>query len=735
MKDSIKDYKPDFPYCCFLSALWRAVGCQNANRCPEFCESFIENIIKEAYPGGNLAPYSMFRTINETLLAEYAVIENVIREEIKAPNADQKKHQALLDFLHGVKHPELPSTSSQYTSPLSSLTNKHSGNWSKWLNARNKFLKFFDFIQIWLFEVLSPKGNETTEQKDARIGEIYRILIEEHLHQEIRDQELFSKHCRFTWQTTPTAPVILTEGTIGLISTVFVLYALHSDDFQKTAPTEQDSLFIHLFIEKILKKGMDKDLGYISKFNDIQQPNVFLARPHITKKANKLPPYKAFTPPDVIPWADTNFNTPARVMVQAPAGSGKSAMYQALGQALLGDRDHHLELASKLHIPRETPWVAIALNAQQYIYNWNQTEPTKQNSIYDMFFRGNLLINQATNEEQEHVMRDTVPLRVKNAHKNYRLILLLDGVDELTDKMLECLWRDIKNFLEDYPNAHAIMFTRPLSKASNIFQNFFPVSLTLESMNVNGSAYGRYQDLPGTPLMSKLLQENPDAPLPHILYDYTTQIISKTYDYDGRLVLLPKELREQNLQELAEHLAWNTALHNSSVLTELLSFMDLPEPELGSVADQHQNRLLSNEVAHKIGVLIPCGDKDYQFISPLVQGVLAVAHLTKLLQSNTSPVMIRTALQSLEDEQFRNIVFVLLHFLPHKAPLFAEVLLSDYMFREWKEDFADQALQDLQDLKQEKYGRTPFQQTTGKTLERMFSAAKPKMAKAKNPNQ
>lgn len=714
----------DSLYCRFLSNLWDALGCKNPNQCSAYVDDILMHISSEAYPNGELAPQCMLSAIHETLMDEYRSLCNTIRQKAKekdAPADVKETCSRLLTLCKKAAPTQLPRTYEKYIQSLSSLANGGSGSWSKRLKGQFRIAKYFDFIQIWLFEILRPQTvngkAETSVQKNTRIGKIYRTLVMDYLKPESPDEKLFANHCHFTWQTDNPAPITLSGGTLGLISTVLLLYILLSRDLEKAAWSADDQALIEQFIKKLIKR-VDEDNGYISRFNNIQQPSVYIARPYITPEGSKKEPHKAFTPPAVIPWEDFNFATPARVWVQTSAASGKSAMYQAIAQALTGDQPKDLALAATLKLPRDESWVVIGLNAQQYIYNRDLGNIC--NGICDLFFRGNLILKKVPDAELKHVLEITIPPRLDNAHKNHRLILMLDGVDELTEDMQQSLYLDVTDFFRKYPDAHGILFSRPLSKRyNNAFGSIFSNTFTFGSDNDAVFAYGRYQHLPKTSLMRTLLTGTSQPSMPQKLYDYTSQIISKAYDYEGRKVLLPKELQEQNLQELAERLAWNTAINgNSDVRQELMKFLDLSE------ADSEQKILtLLHEIALKIGILVPHGD-DFRFISEPVHTVLAAAHLTKLLQSNTSPVMIRTALLSLPQEQFQNITFALVHLLPQKSPLFAELLLSDYMFREWNEACAKQALQDLQDMAQGKYGRTPFQQTTGNTLERMLSVAK-----------
>lgn len=755
MKDI--DHDSDMSFRLFLSTVVAAAlpktvdstGLVVPNRCHVHFEALCEMIQEEAYNSGTLSPNSMFNAIHGALAEEIARINAKFEQDfsLRKDNPDYKMFQECLTKVH-VPH-MLPAEYSELVSPLSQYTN-NPRRWYEWLRGKAiPSRKVYEVILISIYGILSYQREENSLEHNERILLFYKSIIGDgiDLPDDVSSKIIDSR--AFSWVKDASAPPTLSVFARGLICTTFLLFGMHlCCDSKKENLKEIKTALLKRVLQNISDENK-QELFYFNEFRKTQSAQVFLAQPFSLPEERKTPLDGEFIPPKSMPWSDLSTLAPIRVRIEAPPAGGKTMLYRNLGAALVRNSlpkskmDAANALAQQLKVGAASGWIVIGLNAQQYLWYREEYGSDRCGNFVEMFFRGNMIHNEVEPNLADAAMQAIIPNTLRNAEHRYRLVFMFDGYDELINTGVQADFKEALNtFLNSYPSAHVLIFTRPIHKEDRAWFNRYnfqthtipPQDNTQRGIFVRASSkdlsYDRYADAAANPLMLRLLLKENSNSLFTLACDFLHQVIMKEYDCQGRRMYLPCNIDKEDMFRILAQIAWNTLLNpRFSIMQHLGKVLggDTESPDTGSSISEKEK--LIHTFACQTGILeymVECAD--YRFTAPHVQAVLAVSHILRILKLNVDPNGIRYALRQLPDGQFEDIGFALVHAQQYMDATVAEMMFIDYLSRVQEGPMTgNHILQDMQAIQGGIYGETVIQRDRIGTCSWLFDVTQAKL--------
>ena len=712
-------------------------------RCPKDFESLCHKIAREAYVQNGLRRNSMLYAIDLAMHQEYdCLLQQVnlvlLQKEHDTESTVEKVPKTIcwdsyieqLPHCFPAKFPiNLPATYDEFYSESSAFGSGKEKKWDNWLRGDaipHPHVRF-RLLRLLIYGILCPRNNrnqlETPSCTNARIAKFLKKLMYKYLHctlpgiDSLDDSLVFS--CYFDQNSMP----VLSDGISAFISMVLFLTCL---SVCEVFSGSEKSFTIKEFL-MTLRKRIDLSNANYQAFVQTQTEIIFYAHPFYrdSKEFCEPPTLSHYKPPAIIPWElkDFSANHALRFHITAPPARGKTQLYRAIGRVLaseLASPDSQSEikhLADYLHLPTDTAFVIVALNAQQFKWYCRKYTERPCDDFVDMFFRGTLEHNGQSKDTVDTIMNTIVPQKIKNALKNRRFIFLFDGFDELLYTPVQDIFLDaLQKFVRCYPDAHLLLLSRTISPT---FQAMFSrlhieeVPLCIASMDSPCYA-DRYQDALMVPMIERMHASNQFHSLAEMVTQYAFRVIDKVYDYPARSVNPQLWDGRRSICSIMKELAWNYSLQpNSSVIHHLSKLLFGSKPAKEDAI---------HVFARQSGVLDWDSNlQDYYFSSIQIQAVLAAAYIRDSVKWNANASLFRNSLNGISDPLNLEIAFTLIHTIHKQAPLFAETLLLDFAFRQRSDPYRDHANYDISHMLRGDYGETPLQRSENATLQHIFS--------------
>lgn len=712
------------------------------DRCPKAVESLCKIIEREAYSQDSLYSKSMLSAIDSAMHHEYARLLHQLdfmanKETIDNGNLEVPMPQTVYWSSYVQRLPRcfttkfttrLPVTLDKFHLEMSAFC-EPSRKWYNWLrkNAHPHAHDCFRLMRLLIYGILCPRNNlnqlETPVCTNVRIVKFLRKLLRDYLRCSLPEMEFLDDSLLFSWYFDQQSTPILSDGVSVFISIVLFLTCLTTyNDF-----SDNEEIFTIQEYASTLRKRINLSNVNYQAFAQTQSEIIFYAHPFYrdSKEFCEPPTLSHYKPPAIIPWElkDFSANHALQLHITAPPARGKTQLYRAIGRVLTSelaspDSQSDIEhLADCLHLPTDTAFVIVALNAQQFKWYCSNYTERPCDDFVDMFFRGTLEHNGQSKDTVDTIMNTIVPQKIKNALKNRRFIFLFDGFDELLYTPCAGHFLDaLQKFVRCYPDAHMLLLSRTISPTFQaMFSRLHIEEVPLCIASKDSPCYAdRYLDALMVPMIERMHASNQFHSLAEMVTQYAFRVIDKVYDYPARSINPQLWDGRRSICYIMKELAWNYSLQpNSSIIHHLSKLLFGSKPAKEDAI---------HVFARQSGVLHWDSNlQDYYFSSIQIQAVLAAAYIRDSMKWNANASLFRNSLNGISDPVNLEIAFTLIHTIHKQDPLFAETLLLDFAFRQWSDPYRDRANSDISHMLRGNYGETPLQRSENTTLQRIFS--------------